>query len=98
MRTSRWVSAAGRETSFIGPPWCRLCRTNPRAAPYPSNRRASGRRVFARRAENDVGPALERQLQIHARGREVHQCAAVIEGQVLLRPDTELLQLARIGA
>src|SRR3977135_4750816 len=58
----------------------------------------SGCGVLARLAENDAGPALERQLEIHARGREVHQCSAVIEGQMLVRPAAELLQLARVRA
>src|SRR5205807_1225929 len=46
----------------------------------------------------DVGPALEGQLEIHARRREVHERAAVIERQVLLRPAAEFLELARIPA
>src|ERR1700674_3040990 len=96
MRTSRCVRAAGMETSFMEPPSCAYV-AQIRAAHHPPNG-ASGRGVFARLAENDAGPALERQLEIHARGCEVHQCAAVIEGQVLLRPAAELLQLARIRA
>src|SRR5437764_10621346 len=103
--TSRWVRAGAGVTSFIGRPVsgcgaCRacLCRTNPRAAPYPEIGAPSGRGVLARLAERDVGPAFQGELEIHARGREAYQCAAVIERQVIVHPAAELLQLARIRA
>src|SRR5205807_4019701 len=88
----------GRPVAVCGVCRARLCRTNPRAAPYPEIGVPSGRGVFARLAERNVGPAFQGELEIHARGRQIHQRAAVIERQVLVRPAAELLHPARIRA
>src|SRR6516164_2147815 len=53
--------------------------------------------VLARLAEGDVGPALERELQIDARRSEIDERALVIAGEMLVGADGELFELARIG-
>ena len=52
--------------------------------------------MLARILKADIGPALERQLQIHARAGQINQIAIVIERQVIESACAELLELARI--
>src|SRR6185437_8879959 len=54
--------------------------------------------VLSRLPKGDVRPALERQLQIHPRRREVDERPRMIHRQVLVRPAAKLLQLLRIRA
>src|SRR5438552_8107628 len=56
----------GRPVAVCGVCRARLCRTNPRAAPYPEIGVPSGRGVFARLAERNVGPAFQGELEIRS--------------------------------
>src|ERR1700756_5406392 len=95
------------------PPGSRLCRTKQRGAPYPGSAAGSRQRaryelgrllaaalgaVFPGLVEDDAGPALDRQLEIHARGRQVHERTGVIERQVVVGAGAELLEALRVGA
>src|SRR6185437_14612161 len=54
------------------------------------------RGMLARLPKNDTRPALERQLQVHARRGEIDQSATVIDGEVLVRTLLELRELGGI--
>src|SRR5580693_6076759 len=74
----------------------RFRRQKARLLPPAQQRGGSVGHVFTRLAEEDPRPALDRQLQIHARGREVHERAGVIECQVVVRARAKLLEPGRI--
>src|SRR5581483_8823109 len=46
--------------------------------------------VFARGAENDVGPAFHRELEVDRRGREIHEAAKAVEREPRLVLRAEL--------
>src|SRR5262245_66538076 len=68
----------------------------PLAPRWFSRPRTSGG-VLARLVEPELGPALEGQLQIHARRGEIDERARVIHGEVLECLGAEFLELARVA-
>src|SRR5215472_9415123 len=54
--------------------------------------------VFPGLVEGDARPALDGQLELDARGSEVHERAGVVERQVIVGAGAELLEALRVGA
>src|SRR5271154_7271903 len=96
MSTSRCSSGLSGATSFMRSP-CSTAGTRRGGLPLTSRvRQLSSGRVLAGLEEADAGPALERELQVDARGGEGNERATVIEGEVLEGAGTEFLELLRI--
>src|SRR3984885_15312979 len=109
-RCMRGAAMAG--TSFMGPFRCAYVAQNARARPpREAPRRAAPRAepsllsqsllrrgVLADLAEHDARPALLRQLQVDARGRQIHQCAGVIDREGVMGASAKLGELERIRA
>src|SRR5690606_23083064 len=54
------------------------------------------RQMFAGFSKIQIRPALERELQVHARGRQVDQGAGMIHREILIRLAAKLLELLRV--
>src|SRR5580693_4210832 len=99
MRISRCAKAAATATSIMAPPKEVYVAQNCRAR---QTRKVPGllvAGVLAGLAEHDGRPALERQLQVDARGGKVDERTAVIERQMVVGARAEFLEpgaLARV--
>src|SRR6185295_19114279 len=53
---------------------------------------------LARRAEGDLRPALDGEVEVHARRRQVHQRAGVIQREVVVRLGAEFIEMLLVRA